>query len=409
MGIQGTTRWSVVGVSILAGVVAAAHIGKAPPVIPVLRHDLGLGLIAAGWVVSMFNALGSVCGIVQGSIGDALGHRRSALLGLVMLAAGGGLGAVASDQTLLLVGRCIEGVGFISVVVSCPGLILAATAPRDLRLTFGLLGVYMPTGVALALAAAPFAEAAVGWRGLWLLLALACLGMMALLGWITRHLPRNEAAHGPLNPRDIAGDLMATLRRPGLWWLAIAFAAYTAQWSSLLVWLPSFLMETRQTDAVSAAAVTALIAAANAPGGVMGAWLLHRRVPRGALVVGANLAMGLCSIGIFSPELSDGARFALCLLFSGLGGILPSAVLGGTAVHASAPRQIGAANGMVIQGSNLGQLVGPLTAAALVSLTGGWDRVLWFLLAAALLGAAGGVFVERFERRLSPSIPRRSP
>lgn len=403
MGTQETTRWPVVGVSILAGVVAAAHIGKVPTVIPALRGELGLGLVAAGWVVSMFNTLGSACGIVQGMIGDTLGHRRSALVGLLMLAVGGGVGAMSSDQVLLLAGRCIEGVGFISVVVSCPGLILAVTAPRDLRLTFGLLGVYMPTGVAAALALAPFIESALGWRGLWLVLGAVSLGMAVLLAWITRGLPRNAATPGAGTARGIADDLLTTLRQPGLWWLAAAFTAYTIQWSSLLVWLPSVLMETRQTDAVSAAGLTALIAAANAPGGVLGAWLLHRRIPRGQLVIAANAAMGVCCIGIFSPVLSDQMRFGLCLLFSGLGGILPSAVLGGTAVHASGPRQIGAANGMVIQGSNLGQLIGPLTAAGLVSLFGDWDSVRTFLLGAAMLGAVAGLLVERSERRLSYS------
>jgi len=403
MGIQATTRWSVVGVSILAGVVAAAHIGKVPTVIPALRGELGLGLVAAGWVVSMFNTLGSACGIVQGMIGDTLGHRRSALVGLLLLALGGGLGALSSDEVLLLIGRCIEGVGFISVVVSCPGLILAATAPRDRRLTFGLLGVYMPTGVAIALATAPFIEAALGWRGLWMVLAGVSLGMAALLAWITRELPGNDAVPGAGTVRGVADDLLMTLRQPGLWWLAAAFTAYTVQWSSLLVWLPSVLMETRRTDAVGAAGLTALIAAANAPGGVLGAWLLHCRIPRGQLVVGANAAMGLCCIGIFSPTLSDQTRFALCLLFSGLGGILPSAVLGGTAVHASGPRQIGAANGMVIQGSNLGQLIGPLTAAGLVSLFGNWDSVRSFLVGAAMLGVIAGLLVEQSERRLSYS------
>lgn len=402
MGTQETTRWPVVGVSILAGVVAAAHIGKVPPLIPVLRSDLGLGLVAAAWVMTMFNVLGSACGIVQGTIGDTLGHRRSALLGLLMLAFGGALGGVSSGGLLLLAGRCIEGIGFISVVVSCPGLIHTATAPKDLRLTFGLLGIYMPAGVASALAVAPFVEAVFGWRGMWMMLAVASLGMIALLVWITRNEPGRGAAVRGVSSGGLADDLLATLRRAGLWWLSAAFVAYTIQWSALLVWLPSVIMETRHASAMQAAELTALVAAANAPGGVLGAWLLHRRVPRGLLIVVANVAMGLCCIGIFSVGLGDQTRFILCLLFSGLGGILPSAVLGGTAFHASTPRQIGAANGMVIQGSNLGQLIGPLAAAALASRLGGWDSVLALMVGAAIFGVFAGILAGRAERKLVP-------
>ena len=403
VGMLPKTQWSVVGVSILAGVVAAAHIGKAPPVIPVLRADLGLGLVAAGWVATMFNVLGAICGCTLGMAGDVLGHRRSVFLGFVLLAVGGVTGALSSDQTMLLVGRLVEGVGFISVVVSCPGLIMAATAPQDMRLTFGLLGTYMPLGVATALFAAPYAEQLFGWRGLWLALALISLAMIPSLGWVTRSLP----LHRRPAPRDGSkggwGDLLSTLRRPGLWWLGAAFATYTVQWSTLLVWLPSVLVETRHLGVAAASSLTAIIAAMNAPGGVIGAWLLHRRVPRGALIVGANVVMGLCFVGIFSPALPDVVTFSLCLVFSTVGGILPASILSGSAVHASGPGQIGAANGMLIQGSNIGQLVGPLGAAALVSHTGGWDSVLWLMVVSAVLGGLAGLQAGRKERLL-PSL-----
>jgi MFS family permease len=400
------TRWLVVLVAVAAGAVAAGHIGKVPPALPGFRAELGLGMVTAGWVVSMFNGLGSVVGMLLGIVGDHVGHRRFALFGLLVLAAGGILGARADGETVLLVSRAMEGVGFIAVVVSAPGLILAATTPGDRRFAFGLLGTYMPTGAALAMVVAPAVMAAAGWRGLWLSMAATAMAMALLLGTVTLRLPRLAGTAGDRAAAGALAGIAATVRRFGLWWLALAFGAYALQWTSLMVWLPSFLMESRGTGAMAAAGLTALIVAANAPGGLLGAWLLHHGVPRWWLVIGANAVMGLCGLGIFSDALADTTRYGLCLLFSGLGGILPAGVLAGAAVHAPTDRQIGAANGIVIQGSNLGQFIGPAAVAALVSATGNWHTASALLLAAAAVGVTAGVAAAICERRLPAPAKR---
>jgi hypothetical protein len=38
--------------ALLAGVIAADHVGKLPPALPSIRADLGLDIIAAGWLAS---------------------------------------------------------------------------------------------------------------------------------------------------------------------------------------------------------------------------------------------------------------------------------------------------------------------------------------------------------------------
>ena len=70
---------------ILAGVVAALHIGKLPPAIPVLRDALGLTLVQAGFLLSLVQLAGMTLGVVFGVVADSLGSRRSMTLGLVLL------------------------------------------------------------------------------------------------------------------------------------------------------------------------------------------------------------------------------------------------------------------------------------------------------------------------------------
>ncbi len=401
MGELQRTRWAAVLAAIGAGVVAACYVGKVPPAMPALRAELGLGIVAGGWVVSLFNGLG-VCGaILMGFACDRLGHRRATLAGLLVLAMGGVVGAFSAGFVWLLIGRILEGVGYLLIAVSGPGLLITASSVGDRRLAFGLWGTYMPTGMALAMLAAPIAMAAIGWRGLWLLLSVAALGMAVLLARLTTDLPRL----GGHRDAGVLADIAATLRRPGLWWLSLTFAAYALQWLSLMVWLPSFLIEGRGSSNGMAAVLTTIIVAVNIPGNLLGGWLSHIGARRWWLISGASAAMGLASLGIFSDGLPDGLRYALCLAFSFFGGLLPAAALGGSAVHAPSPRQIGAANGIINQGSNLGQFAGPPAVAALVSASGNWHSASALLVGAALVAGFGGYAAALCEPRPSTRHP----
>src|SRR5436309_16113261 len=79
-----TTQWRLVWMLILAGVVAAFQIGKAPIAIPLLRQDLGLTLAVASWVVGIYAVVGGTVGLPAGLAINALGARRSLVLGLLV-------------------------------------------------------------------------------------------------------------------------------------------------------------------------------------------------------------------------------------------------------------------------------------------------------------------------------------
>ncbi|HEY5791141.1 MAG TPA: MFS transporter [Gammaproteobacteria bacterium] len=401
-GLPERTRWGVVLLAVSAGMIAGAHIGKAPPALPQLREELGLGLVTGGWVVSMFNATGAVLGIVAGSIGDRVGTRRVVLWGFVALALGGLLGAASDSVAALLASRFLEGLGFITVAVTTPGLIVAATRVADLRLALGAWSTYMPGGSAAAMVLAPLLLDGVGWRGLWVAVALVCVLWMALL---LRYAPPDPPAHQRLESKSLRRNVRLTVSRPGPWLLALAFGGYTVQWVSLMVWLPTFLVEQRGVAVSTAALLTALIVACNVPGNLFGGWLLHRHLPRWLLLALSGVGTGGCLFVIFDPGFSDALRLACCLAFTVLGGMLPPAVLSGPPVVAPGRGQIGTTNGMLIQGSNIGQVIGPPLAALMVTLSGSWESGFWVLEAAAFLVVAAAWAYRGVERRLLAAPP----
>ena len=125
-------------VVIIAGMVAALHIGKIPPAIPVLRDALGLSLVEAGFLLSMVQMAGMLGGVFIGLAADGFGLRRSVLLGQAVLVAASLAGAWATQPGELLALRAIEGFGFLLCVLPVPSLIRQLVPPSRLALHLGL-------------------------------------------------------------------------------------------------------------------------------------------------------------------------------------------------------------------------------------------------------------------------------
>lgn len=392
------TRWSEIAIVVGAGIVAAAHIGVVPSAIPSFRAELGVDLVTAGWVVSMFSATTVASGVIVGVVADRIGYRRLLLGGLVALIVGALAGALARSGAQLLLSRLVEGIGFITTLVSAPSIIAEAAATEDRRFALGMWGMYMPTGLALGMVVAPAILSLWGWRALWVAAAALSAAWFVVVATGLRAQPRPASSR--VSGSWLA-DVRLTLSQPGVWLLAVFFMFYAAQWMALMVWLPTFLVEERQLSVTTAALMTVAVVAVNAPGNLLGAWLLDRNVPRWVLLGGSSVIVLPCAFGIFmGGTLPDGVRYGLCLFFSFITGVCPAAVLSGAAVFRPSPRQTGATNGFLIQGSNLGQFLGPPVMAALVSAGGNWMAGLWIFLATGVAGTVLALLLKREEKRV---------
>jgi MFS family permease len=387
------TNWPAVWAIFAGGLVAGAYMTKVAPALPGLREELGLSLIESGFIATTFNLMGMLVGMLAGVFCDRFGHKRFAVTGLLVLSLGGLLGAFAWSFASLLVARFIEGVGFIAYTVSGVALMNAAAAtPGDRAKVLGLWSSYMPTGGAIALFAAPWLIAAWAWRGLWLGLAIvAVLAAMALARTV-----------GTSQPATVGSMRLVaeSLARAGNIAMALLFAFYVAQWTSIMVWLPTFLIDEHRLSTATAALATALYVLINAPGNWMGGWLLARGVPRGTLIVTGAAIAALCEIAMLTGALPAPLRYAVVLLFSFSAGVIPASVFSGLPRHARTPQHIGTGNGIVMQASQIGQFLGPLALAWIATHLGGWHASLWALLAFAAGAALCGVAIGAIENKI---------
>ncbi|HET8725870.1 MAG TPA: MFS transporter, partial [Alphaproteobacteria bacterium] len=229
-------------------------------------------------------------------------------------------------------------------------------------------GTFMPVGIAGVMLGAPLITA-LGWRGFWLANAAVLAAYAALLAFGTRGVPPATA-----RGRSIAEDVRRTLASGGPWLLAVLFAAFTAAYFAVFGFLPSILTDRLAVAPETGGLLTAVAVAANASGNIGCGLLLTRGVRRTNILLIGFGVMALCGFGILAEGVPGAAAYALCVVFSAVGGLVPVALIDAAPRHAPRPDLVGATVGFLMQGNNVGLTLGPAAAGALAAASG-WPMV----------------------------------
>ena len=392
------TPWRIIVLLIGAAVVSAFQVGKVPCALPLLRADLNLTLFEAGWVISMLNAIGALTGVFMGAFADRIGYRRLIFAGLSLISLGCIVGGMTDHASIFFMTRFVEGVGFFFTVLSVPSLITKIAGPKHLKLILGFYGTYMPTGITIMLLLSPYMINRVGWRGLWYLNGAIGLMFLAMLIVSTRHLSRGRKKQIVRNA-DFMRNVGAVCTNPGSMWLAICFLCYAGQWMALMSFLPTFFIEQVGIGKEGAALWTALAVIVNIPGNIFGGILSQKNVPRWVVISSVFVIVTLFTLGLYSPQTPLTLRLALCLGFSFIGGIIPATLLSAVPFHSPGRQYLGAANGLLMQGSNLGTLLMAPALAAVVSWFGGWAGAPLIFVVTGLIGLLAALAIGRLEKR----------
>ena len=273
-----TAQAPVATVVLVAGVVAAVHVGKLPPAIPVWQAEWGLGLVEAGFLLSLVQVAGMVLGLVGGAFADRLGLRQTAVTGLLLLGLGSFGGALGTGVNTLLAARALEGIGFLMVVLPCPGLLRQLVqGVASTGRWMGVWGAYMPLGASLGLLLGPWAYGVLGWRWTWVLLGV----LTVVWAWVLwRLVPPAEVPSTQAAERwwgAVKQNAVATLRKPGPWCLALGFWVYSGQWLAVVGFLPT-VYSALGWSAAAVGWLSALAAAVNLFGNIGAGVLVSRGV-----------------------------------------------------------------------------------------------------------------------------------
>ncbi|QCI67217.1 CynX/NimT family MFS transporter [Phreatobacter stygius] len=377
------TDWPAVALVVAVSVVAALQVGKAAIALPQLQADLGLTLAEGGWVMAVFALIGVAGGIPVGALTGRFGDRALILNGLFALALGSLAGAFAGGLWPLVLSRIVEGFGFLLIAVPAPVLLGRVAAPQDRDLAFGIWSTFMAAGIAIALIAGP---AFSSWQNLWLANGALALAAAVVFAIVIRPGPVSAE---PLSFARTARDTGATIAAGGPGLLALAFAAYNLQYFAAVGFLPILLTERLGVSISAAGGLSALAIGANVIGNLLSGPLIARGVPRWVLVAAASGVMGLTGLFIFLETTPPLLVFLLFVIFSAVGGLLPPTVLGGAPALAPLPTLAPISVGLVIQGNNLGQVLGPVLVGGVVA-SFGWSAAAVPVALAGVMGVGIG-------------------
>jgi cyanate permease len=378
----GRTSWAAVAGLMGAGVVAAAQIGGAAAALPVLQDDFGLSSSTAAWYLSTVSALAAVAGALLGWLGQTLGFGRQVRLGLAAIVVADLGGAAVDSLVGLLVARVGEGVGLVMVILAAPGLLSQVSTPAHRRLVAGAWGAYMPVGSGLAALLVPPAIGLVGWRGA--SVADACLAACVLLA-VTRWVP-SDARRG----RTSMAGLLRAFRSPTVLIITAVFGLYAAQYLTVVGLFPVALVSGDGLSLGAAGLVGGAVFLVNAPGNLLGAYLLHRGAPLRWVIPAGSVCMAASVWGVLDPSLPLALRIASATAFSFTAGLVPSALFAGLASVSAGTGSAGAAIGLITQGSGVGQLLGPplvVAVGAAVATDAAEPALLTCLAALVVVGA----------------------
>jgi MFS family permease len=373
---------------VLAGICAALHIWKLPPALPELQKELGLSLVESGFLLSLVQMAGMTLGLMVGLFAEKIGLRRCVLVGLLLLSVASAGGTVFGDKIALLLFRALEGCGFLMVTMPAPGLIRRLVQPSVLARVLGVWGCYMPIGTVIILLLGSWLLSLADWRVLWLLMAVVTFLMLAAIArWVPADAVRTA---GPQPDRPAADSgwsiVKATLTSRNIWFAALCFGAYSGQWVAVIGFLPSIYVAAG-ISGTAAGVMTAIVAGSNAFGNLAAGRLLQRGVKPPVLLCTGFAVMAVGAFCAFALDIPATAKFISVLLFSAVGGLIPTTLFLLGIRLAPSVRATSTSIGWLQQCSSFGQFVGPPLVAWVATQAGGWQ---WTWVATGLC-ALGGI------------------
>ena len=354
-----------------AGVGAAMHIGKLPPALPVLGEVMGVTLLQAGFLLSSMQLAGMLLGLLTGLAVQRVGLKRSMMMGLLIMASGSALGALAQNAWWLLATRAMEGFGFLWVALPAPAMLRQLVAPQRVSRVMGFWGAYMPLGTSIGLLLGPYvmhlAVPDMGWRLWWGALSGWCVFLAVLVFWQIPADARPAPGH-PANQKILA----LTLRSRPVWLLAFSFAVYAGQWIAVIGFLPTIYALAGVASA-QAGWLTALAAAANIVGNVAAGRLLEWGVRPLTLLRTGFVAMAVGAALAFLPQMDARLQYGAVLVFSAVGGLIPATLFSLSLRLAPSPAAVSSTVGWMQQWSAIGQFTAPPLVAWVAVEAGGWQ------------------------------------
>jgi NTE family protein len=202
---RGSNRWVVLGVTALGAFMAFMDVTIVnvafPSIIEAFPHVTLAGL---SWVLNAYDIVIAAVFVPAGRLADMVGRRRVFQIGLILFTGSSAACAAAPTIGVLIVARCVQGVGAATLVPASLGLLLPVFAIERRATAVGLWGA----AAAVASGIGPSLGALLIEVGDWRLVFLVNVPIGLVAVGLTRHLlsESRDEEHGGLP--DLVGIVL---------------------------------------------------------------------------------------------------------------------------------------------------------------------------------------------------------
>ena len=356
----------LVSIILACGAVNSMNIAKLAPTVQTLQASFGLSLSEVGLLASLFATLIVLSAMMLASAVRVIGARRILLLAMAIAASGTAISLIGQTVAGLFIGRMIEGISLIAIMLTGPSILSQHTHPIRRGAIMGVWGGFMPLGNAVALLFAPLLLDMGSWQAVWqagLWVTLVVLALAFLL------IPKDpEQAENTLQ----LDAFLSAIRNKIVGILGIVFAAHSLVYQALVQLMPVFNQSIVGLSLPWASYFTVIFCLLNFAGNILCGQLLQRnwRPARLVLLTGTGMTALLVMVVTFS---SLPVYFLLILLLFGMiSGGIPPVCFYVISRQKTAPANIPILTAWMFQIEGLGLLLGPVYFTFLVERSDSW-------------------------------------
>lgn len=277
----------ITSVILACGAANAINIAKLAPTIEVIQSAFGLSLPIMGLLAALFSAMFVLAGVLLGVTVKAIGAKHALLFGMGMALIGSLITLLIQSATSLFIGRIIEGIGLITVMLSSPSLVSQHTSEARRGLLMGIWSGFMPLGNALALLGAPLILLKASWPAIWQI-GFILMAICFVLGLLV--IPQDKVkASGKF---DFAVIKTAISRR-GIFVLGLLFACHSIVYQATLQFMPSFGKSIFSIPIFYSSLITVGFCLLSFLGNIVGGQMLMRGLMPKRIVATAGILLGV--------------------------------------------------------------------------------------------------------------------
>ncbi len=354
-----------------------------------------------GIAIGAYGLTQALLQIPLGMLSDRIGRKPVIVGGLVVLAAGSVLAAVADSMYVVIAGRALQGVGAIAAAV----MALAADLSRDEQRTkvMAALGFSIGLSFAIALIIGPLLQQWVGVPGIfWTTAGLALIAIALVVGSV----PRPSGLHVQRDTMVVTASLGRVAKNPILLRLDLSIFLLHMVMTSNFVVIPGLLRDT--ADLAESWHWLLYLAVLLGSFAIMLPFLIYaeRQGRMKTLLVGTILTLGAAELSlVYSASWLPAMAASMLLLFTSFN--LLESVLPSLASRLSPPPLRGTSMGVysssqflgVFTGGALGGMLLSAVSANAVFFAGVVAALLW---AAVMLGMHNPPRLSTYNLKLGP-------